>query len=463
MDEDVEVGDKLANWPGHLWLEGKTLVHLLDEQTRPSHMPRGPAKRTGPGFLNPAMAPARTRSVMLLADALEFGWLVGDDKPLRILDVMCSTGVRVRRWRQEVPSHLQHRIRITANDLDTFALDWAKASHQTHPPATEVTHEPEEDRYGVESTQNFDNGINFRSQDARITMMETGSQWIDVDPFGSPVQFLDAAIQGLSRTGVLEITATDTAALTGSSASSQARRYGARGIVDVYAHDDAVRLLLATVATNAARLDKTIVPLLAMFDGHHVRISCLVKTSREKASNIHSNIGWRVRCDDVPYRFVQHPDSEQMKRASGPMWTGPLWNKEIAGRMTEQRAIDLCLPSSNEISQYQNQGLEWSETDIEHSERELRRSVRYIASAADLMSREHLLLNLDSLPRWAGVGGAPKMERLISRLYEAGFAAARLPDLEPLLVTDAPFEVVLEQVRANQNQPNDGSSEGSES
>jgi tRNA G26 N,N-dimethylase Trm1 len=145
------------------------------------------------------------------------------------------------------------------------------------------------------------------------------------------------------------------------------------------------------------------------------------------------------------------------------MWTGPLWNKEIAGRMTEQRAIDLCLPSSNEISQYQNQGLEWSETDIEHSERELRRSVRYIASAADLMSREHLLLNLDSLPRWAGVGGAPKMERLISRLYEAGFAAARLPDLEPLLVTDAPFEVVLEQVRANQNQPNDGSSEGSES
>ena len=56
---------------GHLWMEGKTLVHLNADQPRPTHMPRGPAKRTGPGFLNPAMAPARTRSVLLLTDALE--------------------------------------------------------------------------------------------------------------------------------------------------------------------------------------------------------------------------------------------------------------------------------------------------------------------------------------------------------------------------------------------------------
>jgi tRNA (guanine26-N2/guanine27-N2)-dimethyltransferase len=79
------------------------------------------------------------------------------------------------------------------------------------------------------SNQVFENGLDFRQMDARIAMLETGYQWIDLDPFGSPVQFLDAALQGLSRTGVLEITATDTAALTGSSASSQARRYGAKG------------------------------------------------------------------------------------------------------------------------------------------------------------------------------------------------------------------------------------------
>jgi tRNA (guanine26-N2/guanine27-N2)-dimethyltransferase len=410
-------------------------------------MPRGPAKRTGPGFLNPAMAPARTRSVMLLNDALEHGWLARTDQSIRILDALCATGVRVRRWRNEIPSHLQKRLRITANDLDDFALDWAKASHATHPPSQDVQHRPEDDRYGNSYTQNFENGLNFRQVDARIAMIETGHQWIDLDPFGSPVQFLDSALQGLSRIGVLEITATDTAALTGSSSSSQARRYGAKGIVDVYAHDDAVRLLLATVATAAARLDKAITPLLALFDGHHVRISCLVKTSREQASEIGENIGWRVREDDVPYRFVRHPTPEQVKRGSGPLWIGPLWDKKIASRMTEEKAIELCQPDSNEVDYFISQGLTWDEQDIEYSTRELRRSVRYISQAADLMSREHLLLNLDSLPKWAGVGGAPKIEKLILSLSDAGHAAARLPDIEPLMVTDAPFETVLQHVR----------------
>ena len=436
-----------SGWPGQLWLEGRTLVHLLDEQSRPTHMPRGPAKRTGPGFLNPAMAPARTRSVMLLNDALEHGWLARTDQSIRILDALCATGVRVRRWRNEIPSHLQKRLRITANDLDDFALDWAKASHATHPPSQDVQHRPEDDRYGNSYTQNFENGLNFRQVDARIAMIETGHQWIDLDPFGSPVQFLDSALQGLSRIGVLEITATDTAALTGSSSSSQARRYGAKGIVDAYAHDDAVRLLLATVATAAARLDKAITPLLALFDGHHVRISCLVKTSREQASEIGENIGWRVREDDVPYRFVRHPTPEQVKRGSGPLWIGPLWDKKIASRMTEEKAIELCQPDSNEVDYFISQGLTWDEQDIEYSTRELRRSVRYISQAADLMSREHLLLNLDSLPKWAGVGGAPKIEKLILSLSDAGHAAARLPDIEPLMVTDAPFETVLQHVR----------------
>ena len=93
-------------WPGHIWLEGRTTVHLQNHQPKPSHMPRGPAAKTGEGFLNPAMAPARTRSVMLLADAIENGWLVPEGKTIRALDALCATGVRPRRWRKEIPSAL---------------------------------------------------------------------------------------------------------------------------------------------------------------------------------------------------------------------------------------------------------------------------------------------------------------------------------------------------------------------
>ena len=45
-------------WPGHLWCEGRTFVHLKTSQERPTHMPRGPAAKSGTGFMNPAMAPA---------------------------------------------------------------------------------------------------------------------------------------------------------------------------------------------------------------------------------------------------------------------------------------------------------------------------------------------------------------------------------------------------------------------
>ncbi|MDA0649340.1 MAG: hypothetical protein O2786_08520, partial [archaeon] len=395
----------------------------------------------------PAMAPARTRSVLLLADALENDWLVTGEKPIRVLDALCATGVRVRRWRNEIPANLQQRLRIRANDLDEFALNWTRISHITHPPEVIVEQEFEDDRHNRIPSGEIINGIHIQQLDARVAMMESAFQWVDLDPFGSPVSFLDSALQCLSRSGVLEVTATDTAALTGSSPSSMARRYGAKGLVDIYAHDDAVRILLGLIATSAARLDKKIKPILALFDGHHVRVSVQLKTSKEGASEITQNMGWRVRGEDEPYRFVTHPNTDQLENASGPMWIGPLWDAEIAGRMSEEKAIQMCSPSLAQLQQMRASGLVWEDEDIEYSQRELRRSVRYIADAADLMSRDHLLINLDSLPKWAGTGGAPKMEKIIAALQQLNFAAARLPDLEPVFVTDAAFADVIKIVQ----------------
>ena len=72
---------------------------------------------------------------------------------------------------------------------------------------------------------------------------------------------------------------------------------------------------------------------------------------------------------------------------------------------------------------------------------------RHISQAADLMSRQHLLLNLDSMPRWSGTTGAPKMEKLIQKLVDSGYCAARMPDLEPVFITDAPFSEVIDVLR----------------
>ena len=434
-------------WPGNLWLEGKTIVHLQPEQERPSHMPRGPAKKTGGGFLNPAMAPSRTRSVLLLKDALEHDWLTSQDKPIRAFDAMCSTGVRVRRWRNEIPNELQNRLRITGNDLNDFALSWAINSHNQNLPKYTENIEMNFDRYGSMTHRESVNGIFFQKMDAKLAMAHASYQWIDIDPFGSPVPFIDSAIQSLARTGVLEVTATDTAALTGSSLSSQKRRYDSQGIVDDYAHDDAVRVLLGLIAKVAAMHDRVIKPILSLFDGHHVRVSVLVKTSKEGASDFQNNIGYRLRCLDLPYKFIKYPDSNQIKDSSGPLWTGPLMDREIAGRMTEENAIQTCLPSEEELQVLTDGKLEWDEKDAEYAAREMARSVKHIANAADLLSREHLLLSLNAMPRLAGTKGAPKIDDVVSDLIALGHSAARYPDMNPMFITDAEFETVLSVVR----------------
>ena len=201
----------LEGFPGRLWLEGRTPLRLHAEAPLPGPMPRGPAERTGTGFLNAAMAPARTRSILLLEDALARGWLVDDTtKPIRILDGLASTGVRWRRWLHELPSNLLPRLRITANDLDGQALDWARATHAMHPPNTSSSFPQEEDRWGTMSHGEVVGGVRILREDLRQVLAREAFQWIDLDPFGSPMPFLDGAIQAIGRRGVLAVTATDT-------------------------------------------------------------------------------------------------------------------------------------------------------------------------------------------------------------------------------------------------------------
>ena len=75
---------------------------------------------------------------------------------------MCSTGVRIRRWRNEIPIDLQDRLRITGNDLNDFAISWAKHSHNQNLPKYTENIEMNFDRYGSMSQREAVNGIFFQ-------------------------------------------------------------------------------------------------------------------------------------------------------------------------------------------------------------------------------------------------------------------------------------------------------------
>ena len=154
----------------------------------------------------------------------------------------------------------------------------------------------------------------LHNEDAN-TFLLGGSGWdyIDIDPFGSPYPFLDAAAKRISREGILAVTATDTAALCGTSPAACKRKYWATPVRSSIMHETGLRILLRKVQLVCAQYSKAALPIYSYFRDHYFRAYFLCTKSRKQADRL----------------FSMH----QMLQACGPLWTGQLWDSELAHRM----------------------------------------------------------------------------------------------------------------------------------
>ena len=417
--------------------EGRTLCRLPRD---PSESGPGPAaKGQGAVFHNPAMSGSRTRSVLLLQHCIEAG-LLGEGT-IYALDGLSASGLRARRWLNELPAQSAARISAAMGDMDPVALEWAMRCHEEFPP------------------EHGEGELLPHLGDLRKSVLEHGRHWVDIDPYGSPLPFLDTAIQSLARRGVAEISATDSAALTGSSKNALLRRYGARVRTDGLAHDSGLRVLLATVARTAARHERAIEPLLSIWESHHLRVSVRVRRSVERANDIEESIGWRVASptaeevsssiqagmhpdtglDSLPMHCLlplSHPVNRSDKRISGPMWIGPLGQSGAMASMTEERALELCGPSSIE-----DDPAGWSDKDFERERRRVTRSIRHISEEAVTIDAPHLIL-VDDLASWLGSGSPPSPSGMVEALCETGHRAAVAHYGKPAFRTDAPWDEI---------------------
>ena len=421
-------------WPGVLHREGRTLCRLAVD---PAEAGSGPAaKGEGAIFHNPAMAGSRTRSVLLMQHAIETGLL--GDSTVYALDGLSASGLRARRWLNELPADIAGRISATMSDMDPVALDWAMRCHEEFPP------------------EHGEGELIAHLGDLRKTVLEHGRHWVDIDPYGSPLPFLDTAIQSLARRGVMEVSATDSAALTGSSKNALLRRYGARVRTDGLAHDSGLRVLLATVARAAARHE----PLMSIWESHHLRVSMCVVRGVEGANQVEDSLGWRIgspTADEVRLSIsaglqpetslnslpmhcflpLSHPVERSDKRVSGPLWIGPIGQSEAMASLTEERALDICGPIASE-----EDSVGWSERDFEYERRRIARSVRHISDEASVIGSPHLIL-VDDLASWLGSGSPPSPSGMVQALCEAGHRAAVAHYGKPAFRTDAPWDAIV--------------------
>lgn len=261
------------------------------------HSEKGPGKRVGRVFFNDQMAFNRDVTVMLLK---------AYPRARTALDAMASTGSRAVRIAHEA----RPDISIVANDRDPEACEYISAN--------------------AEHTGS--DNIEVSNDDLRCLLARRVFDYIDLDPFGTPVPFVPATMQGLRRHGVAGITATDTAPLAGTYPKKCIRRYGAVSMRSPFGHESGLRILIGHIAREAAKEDKGLECLLSFYADHYMRTYVRVVDGGGEADRTLTGLGY---IDYDPATGIRSVSPERTSsRSIGPLWLGPLHNAEVLADMT---------------------------------------------------------------------------------------------------------------------------------
>jgi tRNA (guanine26-N2/guanine27-N2)-dimethyltransferase len=154
--------------------------------------------------------------------------------------------------------------------------------------------------------------------------------FVDLDPFGTPIRHLQAAITATAGGGVLSVTATDTAVLCGVHQRVCRRRYSARPMNNSFNHETAVRILVNSIRRLASSLELGISPVMAHATRHYVRAYVRIELGVSKADSGLQNEGYVhscVECGDVTSAPEPVPKClvcGGKNRMAGPLWVGNL-------------------------------------------------------------------------------------------------------------------------------------------
>jgi tRNA (guanine26-N2/guanine27-N2)-dimethyltransferase len=157
---------------------------------------------------------------------------------------------------------------------------------------------------------------------------------IDIDPFGSPRDYLAGAIRALRAHALLCLTATDMPVLVGIRRRACIKKYAAEPVRTDYGHELAVRILFGTAVREAAAQNIGLELLLSLYVDHYVRLYCEGRTGAKASWTAVSQLGYLIHCNECGFRLITQklkpppttcPACHSKKvQHGGPLWAGPL-------------------------------------------------------------------------------------------------------------------------------------------
>jgi len=264
-------------------------------------------------------------------------------------------------------------------------------------------------------------------RDANALMHEEVFDVVDIDPFGTPIPFADAAFA--NTRDLVCVTATDTAPLCGAHFHSGVRKYGAVPRNTDYHAEMGVRVLLSAMARTAARYDAGVTPILTHATNHYVRTYLELDHSASDANAAIDQLGHVYHCEDCLYRehdegLIADPldscpecGSERVLTA-GPLWLGPTHDADFVAAVREE--LDESMGTASK-----------AERLLDTLEGELHEPTHY---------DQHRLCK-----EWTRT--APGMDEFLGKLRDAGFEASRTHYGGTTFKTPATVERIREATR----------------
>jgi tRNA (guanine26-N2/guanine27-N2)-dimethyltransferase len=233
----------------------------------------------------------------------------------------------------------------TGCDIDTDAVALARANLERNGLAGEIHH-----------------------RDGNAHMHEHAHDVVDLDPFGTPIPFADAAFR--SAREYVCVTATDTAPLCGAHFESGVRSYGAVPRNTEFHPEMGLRVLLSALVRTAARYDIAATPVLSHVSSHYVRTYLRLDGGARAADDRIADLGYIDHCQRCLWRDHERtliadptrecPECGQSTWTAGPVWLGPAHDAAFVDRVagniddsfgTASRATELLERIEGEIHQ----------------------------------------------------------------------------------------------------------------
>jgi len=181
-------------------------------------------------------------------------------------------------------------------------------------------------------------------RDANPLLHETYFDVVDIDPFGTPIPFADAAFQGTRN--LLCVTATDTAPLCGAHFEPGVRRYSAVPRNTEYHAEMGVRVLLSALVRTGARYDVAPRPLLTHATKHYVRTYLELDRGARVANDAVARLGHIYHCEHCLWRDTEEglladapsacPNCDHGIQTAGPVWLGATCEPAFVERVAER-------------------------------------------------------------------------------------------------------------------------------